>query len=181
MSAVYPDLSSEKFDNHIRDLDKRLQYATRIGDVTNKKDLLEREYNKYDKLYKRCKLFDKVENVSNVVMPIGISLSAGGLITSMTGVGSIVGIPLTSIGLGLAGVSGTTHLLSKYVHNNETRYIRVRDKCENISKDFNSLYHNSMEDQNIDQTEYRKLLTKYEEYIEFKRANRTYRGRLVGT
>ena len=163
----YPTAEIEeiKTNNYI---DKKLHFITRQQEISKKKDYLEREYSKYNKLNKRCGKYKNVEYLSTTLMAFGVTFATTGTLTNLTGYMTVVGIPATIIGISSSGASALTQVFTKYVHKKEVKYVILKEKSYQISKEFNRVYHKSMQDNNIDETEYDTLMSKYDEYIQFK-------------
>ena len=101
-------------------------------------------------------------------MAAGVTIATTGAITNLTGLMTVVGIPATIIGISTTGASALTQVISKFVHKKEIKFIILKEKSYIISNEFNRIYHKSVEDMKLDEAEYSLLISKYDEYIQFK-------------
>lgn len=145
-----------------------VQFFTKQQDIKDKRNCLQQEYNKYSKLYKRCKKFNNVDYLTASLMTVGTGLSTSSIVTTASGIGIPVSFPLGIVGLGATSVSAIVGVLGNFVKKKEKKYAIFKEKSYTILKEFNRMLHIALNDQKIDQNEYDNLMSKYDEYIQFK-------------
>ena len=105
---------------------------------------------------------------AKTLMTAGITFGTTGLLASTTGFMTVVGLPATITGISSTGVSAFTQVLTEFAHKTELKYAILKEKSYTISKEFNALLHKANADATIDENEYNSLITKYDEYVQFK-------------
>ena len=163
--SIYPNLEE---DNSRQYVDQKLYFITRQQEMRDKRNELEKELKKYRKLYKRCRKFNNVDYLTTSLMTAATGLSITSVATTGTGIGAVIGLPTGIVGASSAGVSGMLKVLSIFAHRKEIKYIVLKEKCYEISKEFNALLHKANADSVIDEKEYNSMIEKYDEYIQFK-------------
>ena len=121
----------------------------------------EMEENKYKQKYNKYKLINNLINSLDGIIVIGTTSASISL--SITGVGIIV-VPIA------AGVGCTTGILvkicSSYLKKKEQNYKLKYTIIQKTLDDFRQLYVASLKDNHIDEKEYHRFVTQFENYRE---------------
>ena len=121
----------------------------------------EMEENKYKQKYNKYKLINNLINSLDSIILIGTTSASISL--SITGVGIIV-VPIA------AGVGCTTGILvkicSSYLKKKEQNYKLKYTIIQKTLDDFRQLYVASLKDNHIDEKEYHRFVTQFENYRE---------------
>ena len=119
----------------------------------------EMEEKKYEQKYNKYKLINNLINSLDGIIVIGTTSASISL--SITGVGIIV-VPIT------AGVGCTTGILvkicSSYLKKKEQNYKLKYTIIQKTLDDFRQLYVTSLNDNHIDEKEYHRFVTQFENY-----------------
>ena len=119
----------------------------------------EMEEKKYKQKYNKYKLINNLINSLDGLIVIGTTSASISL--SITGVGIIV-VPIT------AGVGCTTGILVKicsgYLKKKEQNYKLKYNIIQKTLDDFRQLYVTSLKDNHIDEKEYHRFVTQFENY-----------------
>ena len=155
------ELQSYTMDEKIeKKLKVEREFTSTINDIEKKKAYFEKEVDKYTMKNQKCK------NIGHAIITAEIAGSLTGLTTgaviSLTGFGTILAVPIVSLGLALGGtlVLTTGYLLDK----KRRRYARVLTLAKIFKAEFDKLYQEAMVDKSIDEKEYKILSKKYDLY-----------------
>ena len=125
----------------------------------------EMEEKKYKQKYNKYKLINNLINSLDGIIVIGTTSASISL--SITGVGIIV-VPIT------AGVGCATGILvklcSSYLKKKEQNYKLKYTIIQKTLDDFRQLYITSLKDNHIDEKEYQRFVTQFENYQVASRA-----------
>ena len=157
-------------------INKRLQSALRnelqkvnsfnnsIQNISLMMKYYELEEKKYKQKYTKYKLINNLINSLDGIIVIGTTSASISL--SITGVGIIV-VPIT------AGVGCATGILvklcSSYLKKKEQNYKLKYTIIQKTLDDFRQLYITSLKDNHIDEKEYQRFVTQFENYREASR------------
>ena len=148
-SALQSELQKvNSFNNSIQNISLMMKYY-------------EMEENKYKQKYNKYKLINNLINSLDGIIVIGTTSASISL--SITGVGIIV-VPIA------AGVGCTTGILvkicSSYLKKKEQNYKLKYTIIQKTFDDFRQLYVTSLKDNCIDEKEYHRFVTQFENYRE---------------
>ena len=148
-SALQNELQKvNSFNNSIQNISLMMKYY-------------EMEENKYKQKYNKYKLINNLINSLDSIIVIGTTSASISL--SVTGVGIIV-VPIA------AGVGCTTGILvkicSSYLKKKEQNYKLKYTIIQKTLDDFRQLYVASLKDNHIDEKEYHRFVTQFENYRE---------------
>ena len=146
-SALQNELhKGNSFNNSIQNISLMMKYY-------------EMEEKKYKQKYNKYKLINNLINSLDGILLIGTTSASISL--SITGVGIIV-VPIA------AGVGCTTGILvkicSSYLKKKEQNYKLKYTIIQKTLDDFRQLYVTSLKDNHIDEKEYRRFVTQFENY-----------------
>ena len=146
-SALQNELQKvNSFNNSIQNISLMMKYY-------------EMEEKKYKQKYNKYKLINNLINSLDGIIVIGTTSASISL--SITGVGIIV-VPIA------AGVGCTTGILvkicSSYLKKKEQNYKLKYTIIQKTLDDFRQLYVTSLKDNHIDEKEYRRFVTQFENY-----------------
>ena len=146
-SALQSELQKvSSFNNSIQNISLMMKYY-------------EMEENKYKQKYNKYKLINNLINSLDGIIVIGTTSASISL--SITGVGIIV-VPIA------AGVGCTTGILvkicSSYLKKKEQNYKLKYTIIQKTLDDFRQLYVTSLKDNCIDEKEYHRFVTQFENY-----------------
>ena len=152
-SALQNELQKvNSFNNSIQNISLMMKYY-------------ELEEKKYKKKYTKYKLIKNLINSFDGIIVIGTTSASISL--SITGVGIIV-VPIA------AGVGCTTGILvkicSSYLKKKEQNYKLEYTIIQKTLDDFRQLYVTSLKDNHIDEKEYHRFVTQFENYQVASRA-----------
>ena len=152
-SALQNELQKvNSFNNSIQNISLMMKYY-------------ELEEKKYKKKYTKYKLIKNLINSFDGIIVIGTTSASISL--SITGVGIIV-VPIA------AGVGCTTGILvkicSSYLKKKEQNYKLKYTIIQKTLDDFRQLYVTSLKDNHIDEKEYHRFVTQFENYQVASRA-----------
>ena len=121
----------------------------------------EMEEKKYKQKYTKYKLINNLLNSLDGIIVIVIGTTSASVTLSITGVGIIV-VPIT------AGVGCATGILvkicSSYLKKKEQNYKLKYAIIQKTLDDFRQLYITSLTDNHIDEEEYQRFVTQFENY-----------------
>ena len=148
-SALQNELQKvNSFNNSIQNISLMMKYY-------------EMEEKKYKQKYNKYKLINNLINSLDGIIVIGTTSASISL--SITGVGIIV-VPIA------AGVGCTTGILVKicsgYLKKKEQNYKLKYTIIQKTLDDFRQLYVTSLKDNHIDENEYHRFVTQFENYRE---------------
>ena len=155
-SALQNELQKvNSFNNSIQNISLMMKYY-------------EMEEKKYKQKYNKYKLINNLINSLDGIIVIGTTSASISL--SITGVGIIV-VPIA------AGVGCTTGILvkicSSYLKKKEQNYKLKYTIIQKTLDDFRQLYVTSLKDNHIDEKEYRRFVTQFENYQIASQENHT--------
>ena len=147
-SALQNELQKvNSFNNSIQNISLMMKYY-------------EMEEKKYKQKYNKYKLINNLINSLDGIIVIGTTSASISL--SITGVG-IIDVPI-------AGVGCTTGILvkicSSYLKKKEQNYKLKYTIIQKTLDDFRQLYVTSLKDNHIDENEYHRFVTQFENYRE---------------
>ena len=141
------------------ELQKVNSFNNSIQNISLMMKYYEMEENKYKQKYNKYKLINNLINSLDGIIVIGTTSASISL--SITGVGIIV-VPIA------AGVGCTTGILvkicSSYLKKKEQNYKRKYTIIQKTLDDFRQLYVASLKDNCIDEKEYHRFVTQFENY-----------------
>ena len=141
------------------ELQKVNSFNNSIQNISLMMKYYELEENKYKKKYTKYKLINNLINSLDGIMVIGTTSASVTL--SITGVGFIV-VPIT------AAVGSATGILvkicSSYLKKKEQNYKLKYAIIQKTLDDFRQLYITSLKDNHIDEKEYQRFVTQFENY-----------------
>ena len=141
------------------ELQKVNSFNNSIQNISLMMKYYEMEENKYKQKYNKYKLINNLINSLDGIIVIGTTLASISL--SITGVGIIV-VPIA------AGVGCTTGILvkisSSYLKKKEQNYKLKYTIIQKTLDDFRQLYVTSLKDNCIDEKEYHRFVTQFENY-----------------
>ena len=147
------------------ELQKVNSFNNSIQNISLMMKYYELEENKYKKKYTKHKLLNNLINSLDGIIVIGTTSASVTL--SITGVGIIV-VPIT------AGVGCATGILvkicSSYLKKKEQNYKLKYAIIQKTLDDFRQLYITSLKDNHIDEKEYQRFVTQFENYRVASRA-----------
>ena len=157
-SAPY-DVES-MINKHLQsELQKVNSFNNSIQNISLMMKYYEMEENKYKQKYNKYKLINNLINSLDGIIVIGTTSASISL--SITGVGIIV-VPIA------AGVGCTTGILvkicSSYLKKKEQNYKLKYTIIQKTLDDFRQLYVTSLKDNCIDEKEYHRFVTQFENY-----------------
>ena len=141
------------------ELQKVNSFNNSIQNISLMMKYYEMEENKYKQKYNKYKLINNLINSLDGIIVIGTTSASISL--SITGVGIIV-VPIA------AGVGCTTGILvkicSSYLKKKEQNYKLKYTIIQKTLDDFRQLYVTSLKDNHIDEKEYHRFVTQFENY-----------------
>ena len=141
------------------ELQKVNSFNNSIQNISLMMKYYEMEENKYKQKYNKYKLINNLINSLDGIIVIGTTSASISL--SITGVGIIV-VPIA------AGVGCTTGILvkicSSYLKKKEQNYKLKYTIIQKTLDDFRQLYVTSLKDNCIDEKEYHRFVTQFENY-----------------
>ena len=147
------------------ELQKVNSFNNSIQNISLMMKYYEMEEKKYKQKYNKYKLINNLINSLDGIIVIGTTSASISL--SITGVGIIV-VPIT------AGVGCATGILvklcSSYLKKKEQNYKLKYTIIQKTLDDFRQLYITSLKDNHIDEKEYQRFVTQFENYQVASRA-----------
>ena len=147
------------------ELQKVNSFNNSIQNISLMMKYYEMEEKKYKQKYNKYKLINNLINSLDGIIVIGTTSASISL--SITGVGIIV-VPIA------AGVGCTTGILvkicSSYLKKKEQNYKLKYTIIQKTLDDFRQLYVTSLKDNHIDEKEYHRFVTQFENYQVASRA-----------
>ena len=147
------------------ELQKVNSFNNSIQNISLMMKYYEMEEKKYKQKYNKYKLINNLINSLDGIIVIGTTSASISL--SITGVGIIV-VPIA------AGVGCTTGILvkicSSYLKKKEQNYKLKYTIIQKTLDDFRQLYITSLKDNHIDEKEYQRFVTQFENYQVASRA-----------
>ena len=147
------------------ELQKVNSFNNSIQNISLMMKYYEMEEKKYKQKYNKYKLINNLINSLDGIIVIGTTSASISL--SITGVGIIV-VPIT------AGVGCATGILvklcSSYLKKKEQNYKLKYSIIQKTLDDFRQLYITSLKDNHIDEKEYQRFVTQFENYQVASRA-----------
>ena len=157
---LYPNLNENNWEEIIN---KKLKEVNSFNNSINNINLIskfyEEEYKKLKKKYNKFRSLSKILNTTDSI--IIISSTATSVTFAVTGFG-VFTIPIIA-GIG-CGVTITSKVLFEYIKTREKHYLEKYTLSHNTLNDFRKLYQKSLEDNTIDQNEYKKFTDMYNNY-----------------
>ena len=165
-NKIYPTI--EGYDRKGNDF----RVFTKISEIKDSIRYLENEERKYLKMYKKTKKLNTVDNVFTAVQLAGVSVSAAGAVTSLAG----ITIPVSASAFVVGGVLGATSFIVssavKVYNKKQVKYVTYLSHLQTSIRDLKIAYHNAMDDQKIDEKEYRKMSRIVDDYKSLKNTKR---------
>ena len=168
---LYPDLeqqSSSRFANNNNVnweeiINKNLKEVNSFNISINNINLLskfyEEEHKKLKKKYNKFKTLNKILNTIDSVVIIGFTSTS--ITFSVTGFG-IITIPIIPhIG---CGITITSKIICEYLKTKEKSYLEKYTLSYNTLQDFRKLHQKALEDNVLDQNEYKRFTDMYVNY-----------------
>ena len=147
------------------ELQKVNSFNNSIQNISLMMKYYEMEEKKYKQKYNKYKLINNLINSLDGIIVIGTTSASNSL--SITGVGIIV-VPIT------AGVGCATGILvklcSSYLKKKVQNYKLKNTIIQKTLDDFRQLYITSLKDNHIDEKEYQRFVTQFENYQVASRA-----------
>ena len=172
---LYPNLEQQSSFNWEEIINKKLKEVNSFNNSINNINLIskfyEEEYKKLKKKYNKFKTLNKILTTLDSI--IIISSTATSVTFAVTGFG-VFTIPI------IAGIRGwsvtiTSKVLFEYIKTREKHYLEKYTLSHNTLQDFRKLHQKSLEDNVIDQNEYKKFTDMYNNYQTDKRFGPTNR------
>ena len=144
-------------------INKKLKEVNSFNNSINNINLISKFYeDEYKKLKKKYNKFKTLNKLLNTIDSITIISTTSTSITfSLTGFG-IITIPI------IAGVGCTltiaSKIISEYLKTKEKSYLEKYTLSHNTLQDFRKLHQKSLEDNIIDQNEYKRFTDMYTNY-----------------
>ena len=161
---LYPNLNENNWEEIIN---KKLKEVNSFNNSINNINLMskyyEEEYKKLKKKYNKFKTLNKILNTIDSITII--STTSTSITFSLTGFG-IITIPIIA-GVG-CGLTITSKILCEYLKTKEKSYLEKYTLSHNTLQDFRKLHQKSLEDNVIDQNEYKKFTDMYNNYLNEK-------------
>ena len=158
---LYPNI--EKSFNWEEIINKKLKEVNSFINSLNNINLIskfyEEEYKKLKKKHNKFKNLNKILNTIDSVVIIGCTGTSVTL--SVTGYGLII-VPITA-GCGCL-MSVGSKIINEFLKKKEKSYLKKYTLSHNTLQDFRKLHQKSLEDNVIDQNEYKKFTDMYNNY-----------------
>ena len=133
---------------------------------------LEEEERRYIKLYKKTKKLNTVDNLFTVIQGAGVTVSAAGAVTSLAG----ITLPVSASAFIVGGALGTTAFLvssiTKVYSKKQEKYVLYLSHLQLAIRDLKSAYYTAMDDEKIDEREFRKMSAIVDNYRSLKNNKR---------
>ena len=150
-----PDLESI-INNKIKDINS---FNNSVQNINLMMKYYEEQNQKYKKKYKKFKNINKFLNTFDTLAVIGITTSS--ITLSVLGIGLIVIPIITPIGL-LSTI--TTKILTEFLNKQQKIYFERYTLSNEYVQKFRHFYVTSLQDNKIDQSEYKIFLNLYKDY-----------------
>ena len=145
---------------------------TKISEMKDSIRYLEEEERKYLKLFKKTKRLNTVDKFFTAVQGAGVTVSIAGAATSVAGITILVSTSAFIVGGALSVSSFLVSTTVKLYHEKQAKYVTYLSHLQLAIRDLKSAYHNAMDDQKIDEREYRKMSRIVDDYRSLKNNNR---------
>ena len=160
---LYPNLEQQSSVNWEEIINKKLKEVNSFNNSINNINLIskfyEDEYRKLKNIYNKFKTMNKILNtVDSLVI---ISTTSTSITFSITGFG-IITIPIIA-GIG-CGITITSKIICEYLKTREKFYLENYTLSHITLQEFRKLHQKSLEDNVIDQNEYKKVTEMYINY-----------------
>ena len=160
---LYPNLNPNDNVNWEEIINKKLKEVNSFNNSINNINLIskfyEEEYKKLKKKYNKFKTLNKILNTIDSVVIIGFTSTS--ITFSLTGFG-IITIPIIA-GIG-CGITITSKIICEYLKTKEKSYLEKYTLSYNTLQDFKKLHQKSLEDNVLDQNEYKRFTDIYVNY-----------------
>ena len=156
-------MSSKIATNWEEIINKKLKEVNSFNNSINNINLISKFYEEeYKKLKKKHNKFKNLNKILNTIDSLVIISSTSTSITfSLTGFG-IFTIPIiASVG---CGITITSKIICEYLKTKEKYYLEKYTLSHNTLQDFRKLHQKSLEDNVIDQNEYKRFTDMYSNY-----------------
>ena len=167
---LYPSLRPQSVNDN--NLEQRLErhlnalnsFINSINNIKEMKNFYIHESKKYKKLYSTFKRINLITHSLDTLLIIGVTSTTVTL--SVTGVGLIV-VPIAA-GVG-ASITISSKLISEVLKIKEKTYYKKYQLALKTLEEYNKLLTKSLEDNKIDQNEYKQLKETFSSYKDKQR------------
>ena len=158
---LYPDLSSvsERLINE--KIQANNKFNNNINIIKDIRNYNETETNNYNKKLSRYKNYINVAEITEIVLS-SIATTATTTSVAITGIGLPYSIPTASAAATVCG--SLSKRINPKIKNKIIKYSQMYILNKQFCDKFNKLYTKSMNDNKIDNDEYKELVKVYEEY-----------------
>ena len=162
---LYPNL--ENNFNWEEIINKKLKEVNSFNNSINNINLISKFYEEeYKKLKKKHNKYKNLNKILNTIDSVAIiSTTSTSITLSLTGYGLII-VPITA-GCGCL-MTIASKIISEFLKKKEKSYLEKYTLSHNTLNDFRKLYQKSLEDNTIDQNEYKKFTDMYNNYSKIK-------------
>lgn len=163
---IYPNL--EEYNKENLGGDFRLN---KINAILNK---LQDQVEHYEKVCKKCHKVRKIFHNSSVLTGTVSTLFTGsGIAASLTGIGAIAGIPLSSIGVGLGLTSAIIISFNKRITKKIIKHEKILQLAITKKNSIENLVSKSLVDNKIDDKEFEIIVGEMQKYEKLRSSIRT--------
>ena len=145
---------------------------TKISEMKDNIKYLEDEERKYLKLFKKTKRLNTVDKFFTAVQGAGVTVSIAGAATSVAGITIPVSTSAFVVGGALSVSSFLVSTTVKLYNEKQAKYVTYLSHLQLAIRDLKSAYHTAMDDEKIDEREYRKMSRIVDDYRSLKNNNR---------
>ena len=133
---------------------------------------LEDEERKYLKLFKKTKRLNTVDKFFTAVQGAGVTVSIAEAATSVAGITIPVSTSAFIVGEALSVSSFLVSTTLKLYNEKQAKYVTYLSHLQSAIRDLKSAYHTAMDDEKIDEREYRKMSRIVDDCRSLKNNNR---------
>ena len=157
---LYPNLNENNWEEIIN---KKLKEVNSFNNSINNINLISKFYEEeYKKLKKKHNKYKNLNKILNTIDSVAIiSTTSTSITLSLTGYGLII-VPITA-GCGCVMTVGSK-IISEFLKKKEKSYLKKYTLSHNTLNDFRKLYQKSLEDNIINENEYKKFTDMYNNY-----------------
>ena len=148
------------------------QLFTRTQEIKDSIKFLQEEERKYTKLFRRGKRLNNVDNFFNAVSVTGMTIGAGGAVSSMVGITVPISVSAIAVGGAFSLSAFMVNTTVKLYNRKQEKYIAYIIHLSSAISELKTKYYKAMDDKTIDESEFSRLMKIVDDYKDLKNSKR---------